>query len=71
MRSESVKDIAQLFRRRTPITEALNSAVREAVRRHKQAGQPLVVWREGRTMLIPPELIPDYGEERPIDGDRR
>ncbi len=69
--ARSCTRIAELFRRHTPITEALNSAVRETVRRHKQAGRPLVVWREGRTMLIPPELIPDYGAEQPIADDRR
>jgi hypothetical protein len=65
MGSQNVKDIAELFRQRTPITEALNSAVREAVRQHKQAGQPLVVWRDGKMVLISPELVPPCDTQRP------
>jgi hypothetical protein len=33
----------------------LNAAVREAVKQHKQQGQPLVVFRNGQTVLIAPE----------------
>ena len=51
------KDIARLFREGTPIDEALNAAVREAVKRHKQQGQPLVVCRNGQTVLIAPEEV--------------
>lgn len=55
MASESERDISELFRQGKPIDEALNAAVREAVRQHKQQGQPLVVWRNGRTVLVAPE----------------
>jgi len=40
------------------ILEALREAVREALLRHKQAGNPVVVWRDGRVVWIPPEDIP-------------
>ena len=55
--SDSPKDIARLFREGTAIDEAMSAAVREAVLRHKQLGLPLVVWRDGKTVLIPPEEI--------------
>ena len=52
-------DTLKLFRELTPITEALNAGVREAVRRHKQLGLPLVVWRDGKVVLIDPPEVPD------------
>jgi hypothetical protein len=41
------------------IQQALARAVREALRRHKQAGNPVAVWRGGRTVWIEPDDIPD------------
>jgi len=60
------KDISRLFREGTPIDEAMSAAVREAVLRHKQLGLPLVVWRDGKTVLIPPDEIevPDQRQDR-------
>ena len=55
MASESNRDIGRLFRERKPIDEAMNAAVREAVKQHRQQGQPLVVFRNGQTVLIAPE----------------
>ena len=52
MASAPPKDISKIFRQRKLIDEALNAAVQEAVLRHKQQGQPLVVWREGKTIWI-------------------
>jgi len=49
------KDIAGIFRDRKPIDEALNAAVGEAITRHKQQDQPLVVWRNGQTVWISAE----------------
>lgn len=57
MANEATKDITQIFRDRTLVSEALNAAVREAVLQHKQKGLPLVVWRDGKTVLVPPEEI--------------
>ena len=53
------KDIGRLFRERKPIDEALNAAAREAVKRHRQQGQPLVVCRNGQPVLISPEEVAD------------
>jgi hypothetical protein len=39
------------------IEQALRLAVREALQRHKQAGNPIAVWRDGRAVWIPPEEI--------------
>jgi hypothetical protein len=55
------EEISRIFRERTLIDEALNAAVREAVLAHKQKGLPLVVWRDGKIVWIPPEDL-DVGE---------
>ena len=34
------------------IADALNQAARDAVETHRHAGQPLVVWKDGKTVLI-------------------
>jgi len=57
MAAEKSKNIARLFREGKPIDDAMNAAVRQAVRKHKQAGQPLVAFRDGKTVLIPPDQI--------------
>jgi hypothetical protein len=40
------------------IEDALSRAVREALLRHKQAGNPIAAWREGQVVWIAPENIP-------------
>lgn len=58
--------IDELFADGQEIDRALQRAFRQAVLRHRQAGLPLVAWRDGRIVRIPPEeiLVPnDLGEE--------
>ena len=43
---------------------ALEQAERETLRRHKLLGQPIVVWRDGKVVIVPPEEI-----ELDDDGD--
>ena len=40
------------------IEQALVRAVRDALKRHKQAGLPIAVWRDGRAVWIEPDDIP-------------
>lgn len=40
------------------IKAALDLAVREALLQHKRAGNPIVVWRNGRVEWVQPEDIP-------------
>lgn len=51
------KTIAELFADNALIDKALGKAVREALLRHKQAGNPICVWRDGKVVWIPPEEI--------------
>jgi predicted ABC-type ATPase len=39
------------------ITAALHEAARDARRRHKAFGVPLVIWRDGKVVEVPPEEI--------------
>jgi hypothetical protein len=41
------------------IERALARAVRQALRRHKQAENPVAVWQQGRIIWLEPNDIPD------------
>ena len=55
MSRPSRRDIAKIFREGTLIDKALERAAREAMRAHKRAGVPLVVWRDGKVAYVEPE----------------
>lgn len=56
--------IEEIFEEGTLIDEALRDAVREAILRHKQAGNPIAVWKDEKVVWIPPEEI----KVEPSDG---
>jgi len=61
MKAEASKDLDRIFAEGGHlITEALRKGAREAILRHKKEGFPIVVWRNGKTVWIPPEEIDDY-----------
>jgi hypothetical protein len=64
MSENGKRDLGELLRDTRLIQGAIGKAVREAVRRHKLLGQPIVAMRDGRVVWIPPEEI-----EIPDDGD--
>jgi hypothetical protein len=47
---------------------ALKEAVAEAIAEHKRRGRPIVVWRNGKVVLVPPDeiVVPDFaiGDQR-------
>ena len=51
------KDIGKIMADGRAIDRALRLGVKEALRKHKQAGLPIVVWRDGKTVWIPPDEI--------------
>lgn len=53
------KDIDRIFAEGKDIDEAVRKAVRDAVLRHKQAGNPVVTWRDGKIVMLKPEEIED------------
>jgi hypothetical protein len=57
MTQDHDKDIDAIFREGTPIDRAMQAATRDAIKRHKQAGLPMLVWRDGQTVLMSPEEL--------------
>lgn len=51
------KSIDEIFAEGTLIDKALKQAVREAILQHKRAGNPIVVWRDGKMVWLKPEEI--------------
>ena len=50
-------DIDALFADGSEIERGLKKAVGLAVLEHKRAGNPIVEWRNGRVVWVPPEEI--------------
>jgi hypothetical protein len=50
-------DIEALIQERTPVTEAIRRGGLEAMKRHIQAGLPMVDYRNGRVVHVPPEEL--------------
>ena len=40
------------------ITFAVREAVRQAIEDHARTGDPIVIWRDGKVVHVPPEEIP-------------
>ena len=57
MRGKRNVDIEALIRETTPVTLAIRRGGLEAMKRHIQAGQPMVSYRDGRVVHIPPEEL--------------
>ena len=57
MSDEQQVDIRALMREGTKIDAAMSEAARQAALRHKQLGFPLVTWRDGQVVEIPPDEI--------------
>jgi hypothetical protein len=55
---KKLKNVAKLLANDRVITAALRKGVREALRKHKRAGNPICEWRDGKIVWIPPEKIP-------------
>ena len=59
IKKEKHKDrITEALADKEKITQALTQGVREALLKHKQAGNPVVVWRDGKMVWLKPEEIP-------------
>jgi isoaspartyl peptidase/L-asparaginase-like protein (Ntn-hydrolase superfamily) len=64
MLEDELDPIDRAFAEGTPIDQAIEEAVREALKHHKRAGNPIVVWRNGEMHWVQPEDIrlPDEPE---------
>ena len=52
MADDDFDPIDRAFAEGTPIDAALIEAVREARKRHKEAGNPVVEWRDGKLCWV-------------------
>jgi predicted ABC-type ATPase len=54
-----VEELARLRRMYDPqdIVDAVNRAVTAAYKRHKERGESIVIWRDGKIVIVPPEEI--------------
>jgi hypothetical protein len=58
MKTEAAKDLNRIFIEDGQlIDEALKKGVLEAIQRHKQAGLPIAIYRDGKTVWIDPDQI--------------
>jgi hypothetical protein len=57
MTAQQHESIEEIFSNKERITAAVTSAVREAILRHKQAGNPIVVMKDGKMVWLQPEEI--------------
>ncbi len=53
------RDIEQILADKGKIEAALRAAVREALALHKQAGNPIAVWHDGKVEWMDVELLED------------
>jgi hypothetical protein len=63
MAREPRVDAVHVFKEGVEIDRALERAQREAIRRHRRAGVPLVIWKDGRVVHVAPEELPDLPDE--------
>jgi len=58
MASETPRDISEILSSDpTIVVQAVSEAVQDAIRRHKQMGLPMAVWRDGAVVWIPAEEL--------------
>lgn len=62
-------DVGEILADTERVTEAVRQAGRDARLKHKQLGVPLVVWRDGQVVEIPPEEIVVDPPEAPAADD--
>jgi hypothetical protein len=61
------RDIEIILRDGPAIDRAIVAARRRVIQRHRQLGVPLVIWRDGQVVEVPPESVelPVYDDGEP------
>ncbi len=62
MTNNTPTDMQSILTDRISMEQAFRQARREAVRQHRMANLPMVVWRDGAIVWIPPDQLPDIEE---------
>ncbi len=71
MKTESRKSISDLIRDNDLIQNALTQAIQDTVREHKLLGQPIVIWRDGKVVWVPPKKLNWKKTRRESDRNTR
>jgi uncharacterized membrane protein len=53
MKARRGSRVGEIFANGHQIDEALRSAVRQVIRKHRKHNLPVVIWRDGRTTWVP------------------
>ena len=56
-RKKPLEKISSIIADKRKITKALKKGIETALLKHKQAGQPIVIWQNNRVVWIPAEKI--------------
>jgi len=63
-RHKEDEDIAKLFNDPDKLTIIIQSGIRDALLKHKQAGNPICEWKTDKVVWISPENIPDINSSK-------
>jgi hypothetical protein len=56
-KADAAPDIERIFDEGVEIDRAFDRAIREALRQHKRAGNPVPIWKNGKVVWIPASKI--------------
>ncbi len=57
MNDDKEINIPEILKDRPRVQKALRDAVQKAIHFHKLMGRPIIVWKDGKVVEIPPEEI--------------
>lgn len=57
------KRIEEILADDKAVGKALAKGVKAALKQHKQAGNPIACWQDGKVVQLKPEEIPDLDEK--------
>lgn len=57
MKTNGPFSIHEAIRDQELIQDAMRQAIRDAVRTHKLLGHPIVIWKDGKVVVVPAEEI--------------
>jgi len=57
MKTNGKINVSERMRDSEGMTRAIEEAIQETLREHKLLGYPIVVWKDGKVVWIPPEEI--------------
>ena len=66
MATEPARDISEILSDPAVVVQAAIEAAQDAIRRHKQMGFPMAVWRDGKVAWVAPEELERKEEEKQI-----